>query len=402
MANPPASDFLGKRALLLQPLRDVKASAHLDALRGIAAIAVLGFHFRGTFFVDLDPARAGWLLRLFYFMTDLGHQAVMIFFVLSGYLIGASVLRNFHEQRWSWQPYLINRLSRLWTVLIPALVLGALWDRGGMFWFGTGGIYGGKVVNASISAPILPASNAITMLGNALFLQRVLVPTFGSNGPLWSLTYEFWYYILFPLLLLMVWPGNRKDSRIAGLAGFSIVVVGLGSTISRAFAIWLMGAGLNFLPTIEKLNRKTIRLGTLALFFPALVPSAHHAPFLRYSLLNDLWVGGFTTLLIYILLQDRRTSVGGRYPDLDARVAGFSYTLYLVHLPLLVFLKALILPHSRWQMDVWSILTGGIIIAAILGYALAVASQTEARTSEVRGMVMKVLGRRLAPGGSIA
>jgi peptidoglycan/LPS O-acetylase OafA/YrhL len=330
MANSPSSDFPFDRALLFQPLRSVKASEHLDALRGIAAIAVLGFHFRGTFFVDIDSAQAGWLLRLFYFMTELGHQAVMIFFVLSGYLIGASVLRTFQEERWSWQPYLVNRLSRLWTVLIPALVLGALWDRAGMFWFGTAGIYGGKVANASISAPILPASNAITMLGNAFFLQRVLVPTFGSNGPLWSLTYEFWYYILFPLLLLMVWPGNRKDSRIAGLIGFSIIVVGLGPTISRAFAIWLMGAALNLLPIFEKLNRKTIRLAAVVLFSIALVPSTHHPLFLHYSLLNDLWVGGFTALLIYILLQDRRRSAGGIYAETAARVAGFSYTLWYI------------------------------------------------------------------------
>ena len=41
---------------------------------------------------------------------------------------------------------------------------------------------------------------------NAFFLQTIVGPTFGSNGPLWSLAYEWWYYVLFPLALGAVWP----------------------------------------------------------------------------------------------------------------------------------------------------------------------------------------------------
>jgi peptidoglycan/LPS O-acetylase OafA/YrhL len=38
------------------------------------------------------------------------------------------------------------------------------------------------------------------LLGNLVFLQAILVPTWGSNGPLWSLAFEFWFYIWFPTL----------------------------------------------------------------------------------------------------------------------------------------------------------------------------------------------------------
>jgi peptidoglycan/LPS O-acetylase OafA/YrhL len=41
---------------------------------------------------------------------------------------------------------------------------------------------------------------------NAFFLQTIAGPTFGSNGPLWSLAYEWWYYVLFPLVLAALWP----------------------------------------------------------------------------------------------------------------------------------------------------------------------------------------------------
>jgi peptidoglycan/LPS O-acetylase OafA/YrhL len=51
-------------------------------LRGLAAVEVVCFHLRGTFFVDRSPG-SGAMLWLFYFLTSLGHQAVMVFFVLS-------------------------------------------------------------------------------------------------------------------------------------------------------------------------------------------------------------------------------------------------------------------------------------------------------------------------------
>ena len=61
---------------------------------------------------------------LFHFYVPLpGYQAVMVFFVLSGYFISSTVLRSINENRWSWSDYLIKRVTRLWIVLIPALVL---------------------------------------------------------------------------------------------------------------------------------------------------------------------------------------------------------------------------------------------------------------------------------------
>src|ERR1035441_502485 len=56
--------------------------------------------------------------------------------------------------------------------------------------------------------------------GNLFFLQSVVSPVFGSNGPLWSLSYEFWYYILFPVLMIAAtsWAGVRSRLLYLGLA----------------------------------------------------------------------------------------------------------------------------------------------------------------------------------------
>lgn len=68
------------------------------------------------------------LLAAVYLASGLGQQWVIVFFVLSGYLVGGSVLRSMALDRWSWRGYLLNRMTRLYTVRVPALVLGAVLD----------------------------------------------------------------------------------------------------------------------------------------------------------------------------------------------------------------------------------------------------------------------------------
>src|SRR5947207_2354160 len=68
--------------------RDSNASIHLDAARGIAALAVFLGHLRALFFVDFEELRhQGTLTKAIYLVTGFGHAAVIVFFILSGYLI---------------------------------------------------------------------------------------------------------------------------------------------------------------------------------------------------------------------------------------------------------------------------------------------------------------------------
>src|SRR6202030_2366669 len=81
------------------------------------------------------------LLEVLYFLTGFGHQAVMVFFVLSGFLISSSVMSSQMSGTWSWRDYAINRSSRLYVVLIPGLLFGLLWDKLGSSLFSSTGIY---------------------------------------------------------------------------------------------------------------------------------------------------------------------------------------------------------------------------------------------------------------------
>jgi peptidoglycan/LPS O-acetylase OafA/YrhL len=113
------------------------SSVHMDLARGLAVIIVMLGHSRDPFFSSFKghTAAAAPISRMgaSHPQITLGNEAVMIFFVLSGYLVGGSVLRT--RLRWSWKKYLTMRLTMLWVVLIPALVLTIAIDFVGLKMF---------------------------------------------------------------------------------------------------------------------------------------------------------------------------------------------------------------------------------------------------------------------------
>src|SRR5206468_3939655 len=60
----------------------------------------------------------------------------------------------------------------------------------------------------------------------------------GTNGPFWSLSYEFWYYIIFAAGVYFT--GKKK------IAGVTCVALIAGPKILVGLPIWLMGAGVYF------------------------------------------------------------------------------------------------------------------------------------------------------------
>ena len=166
-------------------------------------------HARSLIFVDYGHLQSpGVLAKGFYFLTGFGHEAVMVFFVISGYLVGGKVWSLYREWRFGWRRYLADRASRLYAVLFVALLLGAAMDWTGYLFFNKYGLYnqGYEGSIAVLGAAPIERMGLRDFLVNAFFLQTIVGPTLGSNGPLWSLAYEWWYYVLFPLVLAAVWP----------------------------------------------------------------------------------------------------------------------------------------------------------------------------------------------------
>lgn len=160
------------------------ASDSLDLIRALAACAVIVGHLRALFFVDFRQlSHECWPLQALYFLTGFGHQVVVVFFVLSGFLISSTVIRSHVLGKWSWRDYAVNRATRLYVVLIPGLLLGFFWDRLGSRLFAAKGIYAHPLADLGPAVPLQNFTSG-NFLGNLFFLQTIFCDTFGSNGPL--------------------------------------------------------------------------------------------------------------------------------------------------------------------------------------------------------------------------
>src|SRR6266446_98042 len=370
------------------------ASAHLDVIRTAAAWAVMWGHLRTLFFVDFQHLPSpGWLLGTLYFFTGFGHQAVMVFFVLSGFLISATVIKGHISGTWSWREYAINRSTRLYVVLIPGLLLGLSWDMAGSALFASTGLYTHPL---SDLGPAIPSSNlnAGNLFGNLFFLQTIICPAFGSNTPLWSLANEFWYYVLFPVALSALRAFFRKDLRVAVPLGVAAACLAafLGLDNLVGFLVWMSGCALVFACSKFQLRTKSavffyLLLSAIILFACLSAARATIASMLG----SDLAVGIAFTLFLFGVLQ-RELGAGSRhYLGVAHRFAGFSYSLYVLHFPLLLFLRAWTVPSERWQPDGVHFLYGSLIGVVVLVFAWTVSLFTENRTRVARHWVRKKL-----------
>ncbi len=409
----------------------------LDLIRGVAALLVMLGHLRAFLFIDYaDAGVAHPLWKAFYLATGLGHQAVMVFFVLSGYFVGGSVLSAFVQQRFSWQRYAVARLSRLWTVLVPTLILTLALDSLGSRLVGEA--YSGLYANVFCSGPSseTPASlGPLTFLGNLFFVQTIEVPVYGSNGPLWSLANEFWYYALFPLLVFAVTPlvrcGMRhkaqgtshkaadgcgaecaapvvpRDAAAEAAKGFrktsgwgramislflaTVLILWLPSRLVSYGLIWLMGAVVWWLAHHSPIGRwgksKLWRVLPAPLFLASLALSK-----------TDLWFGNdwmvaatFTLWMPGLLGPWPKT---GWWSRVSTALSEVSYTLYVVHFPLLFFIAAFALGGHQWLPGPEAIL---IFTALALGVLLISAGWWwlfEYRTNQVRRWMTRLLSSR--------
>lgn len=362
----------------------------LDVLRGPAALLVFAEHWRNLLFKDFpELVSPGPVMKVFYLFTGAGHEAVMLFFVLSGCVI-AHVIYGLHERgKWSWPTYLSARLTRLWIVLIPALVLTAMWDRIGM-WLAAGkaSIYQGEGFGNILNQPVAALSGPEVFAGNVFFLQRILVPTFGSNGPVWSISYEFVYYLAYPLLLggLVLLRGRillgvASVALAAGLLGLA------GKSISAGFMIWMFGVAAYFLfkkaPWPARWAIPGFWGGVL-LLVACIVGSR-----VGINLGPVDWevpIGIACALAVYAGLSAEPTERLTRILRPFHGLSAVSYSVYLLHTPLLVFIASLLFTSNadRWDPDLAHLAIAVPIALVVFGYCLLVWFLTEHRTHDLR------------------
>ncbi len=314
------------------PMDSNRKNIFLDFLRGVASLVVCAGHIRNFVFVDFKDVQSPTLLDVaFYFMTGLGHQAVIVFFAMSGFLVGGSICDKMQAKRFQMQEYSIDRLSRLWIVLIPSLIATFILDKLGSAVSGGLG-YDGRFSMILSSGPGLNGNflSSSVFLGNVLFLQTIAVPVYGSNGPLWSLANEFWYYAIFPLIAFGFYNRSIKWIGIAILSMSLLIFLPTG--ISSGFVFWTFGAaGAIILRRNDRLAGKSFAIVSTALFLISLLVTRHLDGFAADSL-----VAAATTAMLVNSASFKVEALWIRRGI--EQLSGISFSIYLFHFPFIAFL----------------------------------------------------------------
>jgi peptidoglycan/LPS O-acetylase OafA/YrhL len=336
---------------------------HVDMLRGLAATLVLGSHLRTYVFADFGALdRPGLLARGFYAATSLGHAAVILFFAMSGFLIGGKALPALLAGEFAWPPYLLRRATRLLIVAVPALALTALLDHLG------GVAEPGAAVQPYASWPMRDAApdySWTTLAGNLAFLQTIAVPVFGSNSPSWSLANEWWYYLIVPLAGVALLPRQAARARGFALVLLAAAAVLLPWRLLLAGAIWAAGAVAAWLGQRERsaplLRHRAVRGAALAAAAAGLAATRAWP----YTIGGDLALGLAVAvgLPVTVLLP----SFGAAYRRLARAGAEISYTLYLTHFPFLTCLVMVGFAPHRFSPGA----AGALVYAGLFAAALA-------------------------------
>jgi peptidoglycan/LPS O-acetylase OafA/YrhL len=383
-----------------QPGEDCWHSVIISLLRGLAAIEVAASHLRAEMYPSLRTVDAPSIwFQGFAFVTGFPHHAVLVFFVISGWLVGGSLLDKIRQPE-AIVNYVIDRITRLWTVLIPASLLTLLF-----------GLYTGVIIAKGIDFNTANEFSAPAFAGNLVGLQTIVVPAFGDNFPLWSLSNETWYYFLFPFLLLLFCAPRRAQRWACGVT-FFLVAAALPASIVGYFAIWLLGVAFS---RIKIECNSALRTAWIMLVA---------AMWSYYRLIGDMNAFTLVTVLPDIacslaflpLLSSLKFKVAAAsklllpLATLGKFVAEFSFSLYVLHVPLMRLLQYWALthwgirelsPHEPMHFAIFLAMLAILLAGGYLSYRLF-ESHTYRIRRQLKRMVLQRSARKAAPVPSVA
>jgi peptidoglycan/LPS O-acetylase OafA/YrhL len=351
----------------------------LDGLRGLAALYVLLGHcwllsYPG-FPTNHGPYWTGWLM--------FGHLAVVFFLVVSGFSLAVGPARagwrlpggvGLFARRRAWRimpPY--------WAALAFSLIVA--WT----------------IVPQPHS--VSPPASTVAVYG--LMLQDVAVaPT--PNGAFWSIAVEAELYVVFPLLLLV--RRRLGGAALVALATLPVVALGLlvprvaavspvdklsGLTLQLAplFALGLAGAGV--LVARERIRRLPWPWLAALAAAPvlALVAGAGTVWTVRHYFWIDLALGPALVMLLVAVATGRPAALVRLLDTGPVRGLGrFSYSLYLVHLPIVVAVSRTLTGHQLVPRGLpLFLVTLAVAVPLALGFARLFAAVFEIPFQRHRG-----------------
>ncbi len=351
-------------------------SLYLESLRLLAATEVVLFHVGG--FPLLGGHRAVW--------NAFGHEAVVVFFVLSGFVIAFAA----HTREHTAKAYAVSRLTRIYSVALPCLLFTVLFDRVGL-----------ALVPQLYAGLVTDGSALVRLVLGGLFLNEswALSAQMFSNTPYWSIAYEFWYYAVFAgLFYFRGWPRIALTGLACLIAGYKILLL---------FPIWALGWGVYRWTQRHHVNPA---LGLVLFVQPALVLylddslswTRHSGEWLAAMIGHEHWRVGLswsryvlTDTLLGCSMAAHFVGAAALSPWLERTLrpvarpvkwlTARSFTLYLLHQPAMLLAGALLLTLGVPLLGSWS------VFAVTWGIVLAVAQVSELQKHRLKPLVVWLL-----------
>ena len=342
-------------------------SFYLDLLRVVAAFGVLFSHASLYLFSDQ-----------LYIGSTMGHKLVMIFFVLSGFLIAYTVNK---KNRGSIQ-YLKDRFSRLYSVVLPALLFTYVLD------------FIGKHYNPAVYAVEIAHNHQfLRFFSNATFLQEIwgFSSKPSTNGPFWSISYEFWYYMLF-------WGysffSGRKRYLILGFLslfiGYKILILlpvwvfgVLAFNYANKLTISFKAAGFIFISTFTTLIILTFFWDFT--FYKESFIFGHPPLYFSSQFMFDWLYGAIMALNLFSIgFISSKVSIPAIIEKVVKYLSSVTFTLYLFHFPILVFLGAVVYYNKS------SYLQTSLLLLLVLLITSFIANVTEKQRNHWKNLFDKL------------
>lgn len=345
----------------------------LDTFRGLAAFYVLLYHASAF----LGPRR-----EAFGGVLTWGVQVVLFFFVLSGFCIHygqARALARSPNATLDIRRFARRRFWRIYPPFLGALCLTFVVDRIGIR------LNPSYYADLHISLGQLSRTatwSSGTLIGNVLCFQPG-VPTYGSNGPLWSLGYEAVFYAVYPLYFGLSRRFGPAKTLVTVLgASFAALLVFklLGPVWAIPFGalstwgIWALGGALADIAAKRMTVRATWRYAVAGVLLLILCGS-RTVSWPNASVENYAW--GMTWALLIFWTSQSASVAGARLRaalDRFAWSGRVSYSLYLAHAPIVTLLLAIsgrgmleeLSPAALFAFTVASgVLSGALLYVAV-------------------------------------
>lgn len=286
-------------------------SSLLDATRWFAALVVLVGH------ADMFALqRTGYKAFGIEYIGDHSHSAVIMFFVLSGFVIALSVDQN---KNLNFKKYFLDRFSRIYSVLPLAIIFTATLD-----------FIGSGLSSSYLNPTFIPQDNYIVRLLVNLFSMQGAQGyrvQFGSNPALWSIGYEVFYYFIFGIIYF--WKEIFRNNKSLAYFVVATLFVIAGIKIASYFFIWLIG--FIAYKAQKKYSLSSSFFWIFLLLFLMVNYLVVYKSIANFEFFDDFLLGLFFSLL----LLPNTPNLGN--PGAHKFMADFSFSLYAFHMPILFF-----------------------------------------------------------------